>query len=313
MTSPLLTAAMPHLEAAADAIAKQAVADHIAAQPKTPEPPAPFVPRTIGEPLDLSAYTPVFQDDFSTGLGEHWKVTNPTPGWGGELAAFTPDALSMDNGQLVMTARHLPGAYPGRDYITGSIDAPDLAFLYGFLQATVWFEVGNGSHPAIWLYPKAGRWSSEINVMEYDGTFDDHEDRVDARQAEIDAAIAAGKRYLPKPIEIPEAKYDRFITSAHRNNGSENFGELIKARVNGHWRTYGFLWTKDEFTWTLDGKVVRSMENPGIHELMFPIIDLGIGTPNSLLPYGTRTGVLNPADFPMQMKVDQVLIAQPQP
>lgn len=289
--------------------------------------------RTLGEralaadgpELDVSRLKTVFQDGFES-FAAYDPDKNPSSAWStagvrsfenapgrargrapdgpaacqdrtpknsGLLAAYTDETLGPElrtcfasNGVLNMVAKPIPaslaGKACGRSYIAPRIWLTDKGrprgFKYGYFEARIRFDVKGGAHPAFWLFPTSGRWTSEIDIVEYLGSW-----------------ARAGERG------------DQYHTATHTNFGATSLPERIKGRtINGAWRRYGVLWTEKTLTFYLDRRQVRQMPNPGIHEPMYPIINLAVGTQWAL---NSRPG----DDFAQQshqMAVDEVWIAQ---
>jgi hypothetical protein len=285
---------------------------------------------TVGDSLDLSGYRQVFFDPCKTfspydpvsNPDGHWAtagvrafdgtlgartlaeidadedlcVRHRCPGWAGEIAMFTDATMGPEfatttarGGNLRLVARPIPDALRarafGREYMAPRIWLTDhgapRTFRYGYFEATMTINTGNSSHAAFWLM-SVGGWTLEIDIMEYLGHWS---------------------------IKGPDR--DQYHTSIHLEWNAQKFGEMIVGHpINGQQRRFGLLWTKDEISFFLDRKAVRTLPNPGAHEPLYPIINLAIGSPWALQRYRGGGGPPNPADFPMGLIVNHVIISQ---
>lgn len=289
-----------------------------------------------GAPLDTSALRVLFQDRFDsfkpydpvTHASGHWAVVGEgalsghmrnaatgraltlaeidadprlclahrAPRHSGVLALYADESLSPEfrtcfarDNVLHMVARPVPERLRekacGRSFMAPRIwlttGGRRRGFTYGYFEARLQFDLDAGSHGAFWLYPAAGRWTSEIDVAEYLGQW--------WRRG-------------------PEG--DMYHTSTHTNFGQTRGGVRHRGQaINRTWRRYGVLWTADTLTFYLDRRVVRVTPNPGIHEPLYPILQLAVGSRWALQRY-RGGGPPDPATFPHRMLVDEVLIAR---
>ena len=104
---------------------------------------------------------------FETGDGSQYSI----PGWGNdELQWYLPDNASIENGNLLITARReRQGNF---QFTSARINTRDrFAFRYGRVEARIRLPAGQGIWPAFWLLPQEnayGGWaaSGEIDIME---------------------------------------------------------------------------------------------------------------------------------------------------
>ncbi|MCY4182936.1 MAG: glycoside hydrolase family 16 protein [Gammaproteobacteria bacterium] len=104
---------------------------------------------------------------FETGDGSEYGI----PGWGNdELQWYLPNSASIENGNLVITARRQ--AQNGFQYTSARINTRGrFALRYGRIEARIRLPAGPGLWPAFWLLPQEdayGGWaaSGEIDIME---------------------------------------------------------------------------------------------------------------------------------------------------
>ncbi len=136
----------------------------------SPRPSPPSVARATGGPEIL------FFDDFSAaGLDRsRWNVRVTGITVNNEQQAYVDgtDALSVENGALVIEARHRPGFVTPEgktfDFVSGRIDTRGtFEFTYGTAEARMKLPAGSGLWPAFWAMG-TGRWpeTGEIDIME---------------------------------------------------------------------------------------------------------------------------------------------------
>ena len=104
---------------------------------------------------------------FETGDGSEYGI----PGWGNdELQWYLPNSASIENGNLVITARR--EAQNGFQFTSARINTRGrFALRYGRIEARIRLPAGQGLWPAFWLLPQEdayGGWaaSGEIDIME---------------------------------------------------------------------------------------------------------------------------------------------------
>ena len=122
--------------------------------------------------------TPVWQDDFNTGVAPDatkWTFETGGSGWGNnELQYYTSGANSTVNGgNLNIVAKREP--LLGRDYTSSRMITKGKGdWLYGRFEIKAKLPKGRGTWPAIWMLSSDnayGNWpgSGEIDIMEHVG------------------------------------------------------------------------------------------------------------------------------------------------
>lgn len=248
------------------------------------------------------------------------RVEHRTPKWGGEFSIFTDSTLGPDfdvfkvvDGKLVMSGfeipLHLRDQVGGRAYAASRIwltsGGKPTPFKYGWFNARMKFDVYEGAHPAFWLLnmPELGPWTSEIDIVEYLGHWSQ---AWETYQKKLTAAKAAGTK-LPKiPGNLDMTHWAWHLDMNAKKLGGDHEGESI----NRTWHDFGCLWEPDLISYYLDGKCIASMVNPGLHDTMYPILNLAIASPMAMLPYRQGGELPRPEDFPMTVEVERVTIAQ---
>ncbi|HSL28936.1 MAG TPA: glycoside hydrolase family 16 protein [Anaerolineales bacterium] len=156
----------------------------------TPEPTSTPVPSATPSPSptaewERSGWEIVWHDEFE---GSELDTTNWTfdiggNGWGNqELQAYTdrPENVRVENGMLVIEARHEEELIRGREYSSARLKTQGLhAWQYGRIEARLKLPYGQGIWPAFWmlgdnLYQKGWPASGEIDIMEFIGREPDH-------------------------------------------------------------------------------------------------------------------------------------------
>jgi beta-glucanase (GH16 family) len=82
-----------------------------------------------------------------------------------ELQAYTPSALSVQNGFLRIRADKQP--LSGYNYTSGIIQSRDkFAQLYGYFEIRARVPKGRGLWASFWMLPQSQNWPPEIDVVE---------------------------------------------------------------------------------------------------------------------------------------------------
>jgi beta-glucanase (GH16 family) len=113
---------------------------------------------------------------------------------------------------------------------------------YGYFEMRAKLPLGKGFFPAFWLLPKRDVWPPEIDIFE-----------------------ASGAR--------PHAVHLGVLAGPHRT--ADHWVEDVIAIGDG-FHVYALEWTKEQLTWTLDGKPVWQQPNE-IHEDMYILANLALG------------------------------------
>lgn len=240
----------------------------------------------------------VFDDDFNgtTLNGSHWTTcydwrlpteTGCTNGGNFEEEWYTSNQVAVQNGDLVITAIKSPIDVSVQkqaktfEYQSGMINTGSgstngtvkWAGAYGYYEARMKFQAGQGIWPAFWLLPINKQWPPEIDAMEFIGN---------------------------KPNQVLQTVHWQDAS------GPEKSAAVISNATDysGGWHTYGVDWEPNRIDWYIDGKLTRSYTGPNIPNTpMEIIINLAIG---GLLPGSAD----KTTPFPNQLLVDFVRVYQ---
>ncbi len=120
---------------------------------------------------------------------------------------------------------------------------------YGYFEMRAKLPAGKGFWPAFWLLPKAQRWPPEIDVFECSGV----------------------RRMSVRPA---------YQWRRPDNNERDGFGEwsddLIDIADGFH--IYGCEWTREAIAFFVDGTRIARWPNNGVHEDMYLLANLGLGS-----------------------------------
>lgn len=118
----------------------------------------------------------VWQDEFTNGIGPDWvfEIGNGSGGWGNnELQYYRTQNASVQNGQLVITARH--ESFGGFNYTSARMKTQGRkSWRYGKIEARIAMPAFQGVWPAFWMlgdnigagWPACG----EIDIEEHVNT-----------------------------------------------------------------------------------------------------------------------------------------------
>jgi beta-glucanase (GH16 family) len=200
---------------------------------------------TLPEVTPPPGYELVWRDEFAgTELDRSkWNIEHSTFGDGGNtLHCYVPEAVAVDDGQLVLTGERQQMICPNgssRAYTSGMVSGEGrAAWRYGWFEVRARVPEGRGLWPAIWMSPRDnvyGRWpaSGEIDLMELRG------DR--PRTARVNV------HYLDT--------LDRRAQSPHDVNASpgDGFAEAF--------HTFGLRWEPNLMVFTVDGLEIHTVRN----------------------------------------------------
>ena len=236
-------------------------------------------------------YELVWQDEFETGNElnpNDWTHEVKPKGWvNNELQEYvnhkTPDGAlvtQIKNGALQITALKENGkVYSGRVYAKVK-----QGWQYGYIEASIKLPKGKGTWPAFWMMPvNFTSWPAdgEIDIMEEVGYHPDY----------VSSSLHA--------------------TDHVHSNGTQVTHEMKCAGAEGEFHTYAILWTHENITTYVDGKVQLSYDNKGKGRSDWPyddpfyvILNLAWGG-----DWGGAQGVDDSA-LPCTMEVDYVRVFQ---
>ncbi len=216
------------------------------------------------------AYQLSFNDEFNgTSLdATKWRTQFPS-GNGGEQQFYTPDALSIQNGMLSITAQKQSAH--GFPYTSGIITTQqNFAQTYGFFTMRAKLPAGQGFWPAFWMLPAQPDYPTEVDVFEMLGN-------------------APGTLYMSNHWHDDKLGHQKNIVSYDGPDYSKDF------------HTFSILWTPRELIWYVDG-VQRYQTTVGVPDMpMYLLMNLAVGgdwpgNPNSSTP------------FPSSMLIDYIRV-----
>ena len=242
-------------------------------------------------------YTLVWQDEFDRGSelnGDDWTHEVQGSGWvNNELQNYvnhkTPGGslvTEIRGGKLRITAQKENGKiYSGRVYAR-----VNQGWTYGYFEASIKLPSGKGTWPAFWMMPVCNDWNTnpwpkcgEIDIMEEVGCV---------------------------PNEVSSSIHTQDYN--HTKN-TQKTNKMTIANAEGEFHTYALLWTADEITTYVDGKVQLSVKKSVIgsshdqwpfHYAFYPIFNLAWGG-----SWGGMYGVDESA-LPCTMEVDYIRVFQ---
>ena len=236
-------------------------------------------------------YSLVWQDEFDKGSelnANDWTHEVKNSGWvNNELQNYvnhkTPEGrlvTQIKNGALHITALKENGkVYSGRVYAKVKE-----GWKYGYIEASIKLPKGKGTWPAFWMMPVNFRsWPAdgEIDIMEEVGYHPDY----------VSSSLHA--------------------TDHVHSNGTQVTHEMKCTGAEGEFHTYAILWTAQNITTYVDGKVQLSYDNKGkgrsdwpYEDPFYVIFNLAWGG-----DWGGAQGVDEGA-LPATMEVDYIRVFQ---
>ncbi len=236
-------------------------------------------------------YTLVWHDEFDKGSelnADDWYHEVQNSGWvNHELQNYvnhkTPNGAQVTevrNGHLRITALKENGKiYSGRVYAKRNT-----GWKYGYIEASIKLPKGKGTWPAFWMMPvNFTSWPAdgEIDIMEEVGYHPDY----------VSSSLHANAH-------------------VHSNN-TQVTHEMYCKGAEGEFHTYAILWTAQNITTYVDGKVQLSYDNRGLGRDDWPyddpfyvILNLAWGG-----DWGGAMGV-DESVLPVTMEVDYVRVFQ---
>jgi beta-glucanase (GH16 family) len=170
----------------------------------------------------------VFQDEFDGNSIDtnKWNVRNQAGNYGNsELQYYSPSAISVSNGNLVITASKVPNG--GLQYTSGWVDTQNKFFTtYARYEFRAQMAGGRGMWPAIWLLSQqlCWPWGAEFDIMEYRGSYPND-----------------ANGYYHYGTSCGGGHWSTGATKTHSSSLSESF------------HVYALEWFPDNVTWFFDG------------------------------------------------------------
>ena len=221
-----------------------------------------------------------WEQNFDAALDtEIWNFeTGNNGGWGNqELQYYTEDNVSVQDGNLVITAR--AESEGGFNYTSSRITTQDnFEFKYGRVEVRAKLPSGGGVWPAIWMlgsnFSEVG-WpdSGEIDIMEYVGN---------------QPNLIHGTLHYPG-----------------RSGGNADGGTITVPNVETEFHTYTLEWSAERIVFLVDGQVYHTYaNNPNspFNQEFFLILNVAMG--------GTFGGEVDPAFEESSMEIDYIKVFQ---
>jgi len=149
---------------------------------------------------------------------------------------------------------------------------------YGYVEVRAKVPRGKGFWPAFWLLPASGAWPPELDIVEISG----------ARPTSIWTNVhGAAREAKGGPAAPPPGRWVEGV-----------------ADITADFHVYAMEWTPERITCFLDGKAVSEIVGHGIHEEMYFLANLALGShdPN-WIPDPDET-----TPFPGVLSIDYVRI-----
>lgn len=203
----------------------------------------------------------------------------------------SPSLHHVKNGALTMRAYPIPAAYHQQfdwygqnpqSHSAASMITSELSHSqkYGYWEARVRIDsISPSQHFALWLLPSDNSWPPEIDMLEA---------IIDKNNTQAGILMSANAHGVPQGTP---------------GNQGMVFG-ITPGEPVGRWYTYGFEWTSDTLTWTVDGKVVKTLPNY-INKPMYILASWEIG--------GNWGGEVQPGTtWPAEASIDYIRVYQSQ-
>ncbi len=210
-----------------------------------------------------------------------WKVSDGAWSHNGELQYYSPDAIRLDDGRMLITAD--TREIGDRKIASGHVSTEKLQEqTYGKWEIRAKLPGSQGMWPAIWLLPSDGSWPPEIDIIELVGKEPD----------------TVHHSFHWGPLKDGKLPWDLGQTSTDEHR-EKDYADT--------WHDFGLEWTPKGITWTVDGKIthrfgkISKQRNLIPDKPMYLIMNLAIGGfwPG---PPGQDT------EWPSVMEIDSVRI-----
>jgi beta-glucanase (GH16 family) len=196
----------------------------------------------------------VFNDEFDGSALDEGKWTSAYP-WGrsrksvGEEQWYAPDAFTVANGKLHISAKKTPGAvHDGEsfDYSSGLISShKSFTTQYGRFEIRCKMVNGQGLWPAFWLLPITTEWPPEIDVFE---------------------------AYGHKPTAVSmHAHWEE--GGQHRQSGESYRGPDFTQDFH----TFAVEWSPEKIVWFVDGVKRHELAGKSPKEPMYLLANMAVG------------------------------------
>lgn len=186
-----------------------------------------------------------------------WDVADGAWSHNGELQYYSPDAIRIDDGRMLITAD--VREVGDRKMASGHVSTQKLQEqTYGKWEIRAKLPGSQGMWPAIWLLPSDGSWPPEIDIIELVGKEPD----------------TVHHSFHWGPLKDGKLPWDLGQTSTDEHR-SEDYA--------GTWHDFGLEWTPKGILWTVDGKVTHRFGKISKQRALIPdtpmylIMNLAVG------------------------------------
>lgn len=211
--------------------------------PVTPAPPPPTPTPAAGRQLTLAV-------EFDRGVGPFAHDGQWGAGFGRQ-SDFMGDLrqVSVANGVATVTAER-KATPSGREWASAIMSTRGrFAQQYGYFEARIRYDAGNGLWPAFWMNPADGSWPPEIDILEA----------------------------YPNTTAWP---WTTRIYSTLHYGASNSTHEIITdlgTPVSGGWHTYGLDWRPGSLTFYFDGRKLGTITQDVPSKPFYLILNLAVG------------------------------------
>ena len=229
-------------------------------------------------PLEFGKWEliPNFSDEFDAPTLDNAKWFPGNPSWlGRQPGFFSKDNVELKDGMLQLSAKaetlpNLPKGY--HTFTTAAVQSKN-RIRYGYFEIRC-RAMDSAASSAFWFYANDEKLWTEIDVFEIGG-------------------------------KAPDMDYNYF-TNVHvfktPETGNKHWDDstIWKApyRLAEEFHTYGFLWSKNELIWYVDGKEIRKRINTDWHQTLTMNFDSEI--------MSEWFGLPDPKDLPSIFSIDYV-------
>lgn len=231
----------------------------------------------------------IWSDEFEgdTLDPSRWTVVEDCGGGGNEeRQCYTAPAVSLRDGQLVLTATHAVTTATMRSYASGKVHTRGLAsFRYGRIEVRARMPQGQGLWPAIWMLPEHDNYGPYPQSGE-----------IDIAEAVNLGVGCAGCR-------------DRFYGARHHgpapDQNSEESGS-IEIKTSAAFHLFALDWTPEQMIWLVDDVAyLRADGAPPWDQRFHLILNLAVGG-----IWAETSGARGVDDdhFPAELLVDYVRV-----
>lgn len=212
-----------------------------------------------------SEWTLVWGDEFNqTAMdSDIWNAVDSPPFKNNELQIYRPHNVVVKDGCL-----NIISSKENSTYFSGAVTTNNnQLFQYGKIEIRAKLPKGKGIFPAIWMLPQSGAVLPEVDIIEFLGN---------------------------TPNEIWHVMH-------YEQNGTRKryYKKIAEKDFTKEFHIFTLEWTKDRFSWLIDGKETYSIKKNIPSEKMYLYINTAIG--------GNWPGSPNSTtEFPQTMLIDYV-------